>query len=157
MVKTGIIKNCPITVEDINIATDIFGLDLHSLKGTTTCGQPPAVQVEQVDVPSQIYERNKDMVLVADFMFVTGLPFLVTLSTDLNLITLDFSPKLDANNIVWGMGKANQVYLNRGMRVVTATADLQLNPARGLLGSMDLNLAAAQEHVPAIERKFLTH
>lgn len=153
IVRTGIIKNCPVTVEDITTATDIFGPDLHSLKGKTTWRQPPAVQVEHVDVPQQIYDRNKDVVLVTDFMFIQGLPFLVTLSTNLNLIALEYSSKLESANIVKGTGKAIQIYVNKGMRVITAMTDLQFDPVWGLLGSTDQNLAAAHEHVLAIERK----
>ena len=35
-IKLNLIHNCPVTVEDINIAEDIFGKDIFALKGKTT-------------------------------------------------------------------------------------------------------------------------
>ena len=34
-IKYNYIKDCPVTIDDINIAEDIFGLDIHALKGKT--------------------------------------------------------------------------------------------------------------------------
>lgn len=53
-------------------------------------------------------------------------------------------------------GKAIRVYQNKGMQVTTALFQSQFDPAKGLLGTMDLNLAAASKHVPAIEPKIRT-
>mmetsp|Transcript_3573 Transcript_3573/g.6937 ORF Transcript_3573/g.6937 Transcript_3573/m.6937 type:complete len:275 (+) Transcript_3573:1941-2765(+) len=156
LVRTGIIKNCPITVEDISIATDIFGPDVHAIKGKTTRRQPPRVRVDRLEVPAEIYRRCQNIILVTDFMFVAGLPFLVTLSTELNLVTVEFTPRMDEDTMIKGLKKAIQVYHNKGMQVTTTIADNQFDPARGLLGTTDLNLAAAGEHVPAIERKIRT-
>jgi hypothetical protein len=32
----NVIKNCPVTTEDVNIAKKIFGKDISSLKGKST-------------------------------------------------------------------------------------------------------------------------
>jgi hypothetical protein len=40
LLQMNVIKNCPVTVEDINIAEKIFGPDVSSLKGKFTRRKP---------------------------------------------------------------------------------------------------------------------
>lgn len=90
---------------------------------------------------------------MADFMFVQGLLFLITLLTNVNLITLEYLLEMESANIITGMGNAIQVYQNKGMESTTALVDPQFDTAQGLLGSTDLNVVGAKEHVSTIERK----
>ena len=80
MISRGIISNCPITVGDVRAAKEIFGPDMASIKGKTVRRKSPRVQVRYVDVPEEIYQRNKKVCLALDIMTVNGLPFLVTVS-----------------------------------------------------------------------------
>lgn len=40
LIQANAIKNCPVTVEDVNIAEKIFGLDIYTLKGKATRTKP---------------------------------------------------------------------------------------------------------------------
>ncbi len=44
------------------------------------------------------------------------------------------------------------VYCRRGLKVTTAMVDNQFNPLRDTIGDVDLNVTAAAEHAPEIER-----
>eukprot|EP00804_Cyclotella_cryptica_P026251 CCRYP_019831-RA/>CCRYP_019831-RA protein AED:0.41 eAED:0.28 QI:0/0/0/1/1/1/2/0/498 len=112
------------TKSDIKIARDIFGPDIASLKGKTVRHTPERVVTAYVAVPAEIYDRNKDVVVVGDVMFVSGFPFLVTVSGNLNLITSKFLADITGFNCI-----------------------------RDFLGSTHLNLTATAEHAPEIERK----
>mmetsp|Transcript_1688 Transcript_1688/g.3611 ORF Transcript_1688/g.3611 Transcript_1688/m.3611 type:complete len:966 (+) Transcript_1688:108-3005(+) len=153
MVSSGFVKNMPFNIQDINVAQKIFGPDVPSLKGKTTRRSSPQVMMEFVHVPKEIYERNKLVILAVDIMKVGGLPFLVTASLKLDLITVEYLNTMKVKQLTEALGRAPRVYHNKGMRVVTAMTDNQFNPVRGLLGSADLNTTAANEHVPVIERK----
>ena len=50
----NIIKNCPVTVEDVNIAERIFGPDVAAIKGRATRPKPPIVHEEQVEIPQEL-------------------------------------------------------------------------------------------------------
>ena len=44
LIATNLIKNCPVTVKDVNTAEMIFGPSMSSLKGKSTCTQPKAIK-----------------------------------------------------------------------------------------------------------------
>ncbi len=92
MVREKLIANCPVTIQDIHNANRIFGPDLANLRSKTTRKQPEHVRVDYVEIPRNLVNMHKYVTLVADVMFVNGLPFLVTLSRGIILVTIEFLP-----------------------------------------------------------------
>ncbi len=80
MVCEQLLTNCPVTVRDIDNANQIFGRDLANLRGKMTRKKLECVRVEYVQIPWDFVQLHKYITLVADIMFVNGLPFLVTSS-----------------------------------------------------------------------------
>ena len=78
MVRGNIVRNCPVTEQDIKNWLTIYGPDIASLKGKSVRNASRAVVSDYVHVPREIYERNKMVVLGADVMYVSGIKFLVT-------------------------------------------------------------------------------
>jgi hypothetical protein len=89
MVHEQLLTNCPVTVRDIDNANRIFGPDLTNLKGKATRTKPDGVRVKYVKIPWNFVQLHKYVTLVADVMFVNGLPFLVTSSRGLSLVTIE--------------------------------------------------------------------
>ncbi len=100
-----------------------------------------------MDVPTEIYDRNKRVVLALDLMKVNCLPFVVSTSLKIDLLTAEFIQDMKIAKLKEGVARAIRVYHNMSM------ADGQFDPVRGLLDSTDLNITAAQEHVLVIEQK----
>ena len=48
IIQSNLIKNCPVTINDINIAENIFGKVISSIKGKTTRRSPPAVNEDSI-------------------------------------------------------------------------------------------------------------
>ncbi len=92
MVHKKLIANCPVTVQDIHNANRIFGLDLANLRGKMTRKQPEHVMVDYVEIPRNLVNMHKYVTLVADVMFVNGLPFLVTSLRGISLVMIEFLP-----------------------------------------------------------------
>ena len=44
LVNGNFVKNCPVTINDINIAENVYGPDIATLKGKSTRRRPPVVQ-----------------------------------------------------------------------------------------------------------------
>jgi hypothetical protein len=80
MVREKNITNCPVTVQDVENANHIFGPDLANLRGKTIRTKPEHVRIEYVQIPRDFVKLQKYVTLVADVMFVNGLPFLVASS-----------------------------------------------------------------------------
>ena len=152
MVRTNLVNNCPVTVDSIKIADDVFGPDAASLQGKMTRNRPQLVDPDFVDVPRDILIRNATVIVVADIMFVNALSFLVSISRNLALITVSYLASRGFDALKKGMMQIVAAYHRRGFNVTTAMVDNQFNPLRGLIGDVDLNVTAAAEHAPEIER-----
>jgi len=76
ILKQNLIKNCPVTVEDVNIAEKFFGPDIGTLKGKSTRPNPPVVRDDLIEIPKELKQEHKDITLCMDIMFVNGLPML---------------------------------------------------------------------------------
>ena len=79
LIRMNMIKNCPVTMEDIVIAKKIYGPDPSKLKGKSTQSQPPAVINNDIELPNELTGRD-DLVLCMDIMFVWGMLFLTTIN-----------------------------------------------------------------------------
>ena len=51
MVHSGLIRNCPITPQEVTTANTIFGPDIAALKGKTTRKSSEPVVTDYVDIP----------------------------------------------------------------------------------------------------------
>jgi hypothetical protein len=84
MDRGRLLTNCPVTVCNVDNANRIFGPDLANLRGKTTRTKPVCIRVEYVQIPWDFVQLHKYVTLVANVMFVNGLPFLVTSSRGLS-------------------------------------------------------------------------
>ena len=80
LIANNLINNCPVTIEDVKNAEDIFGKNIHNLKGKTTRRKPVRIETDYVDVPKELLRLHGDVTLVGDIFFVNNFPFFVTLS-----------------------------------------------------------------------------
>jgi hypothetical protein len=88
MIKFGLITNCQVTLEDINIATDIYGPDIAALKRKTVRKRPLPVRADFIKVPRERLTIQKHIQLVAGVLFVNGMPFELPISININLTTV---------------------------------------------------------------------
>lgn len=70
MVSTNSLPNCPITVDDIRAAEDIFGPNLGSLIGKTTRTPSKHVSTQSASIPIEIIDRYRNVTLAMDVMKV---------------------------------------------------------------------------------------
>ena len=80
----------PVTIEDVCNANNIYGYNVPTLKGNTVRQQPNCVQEEYIEVPGSLKERIGNLKVVADVMFVNGIPFVVSVSRGVNLKMVEY-------------------------------------------------------------------
>ncbi len=151
MICNNLVNNCPVTLESIWVADNVFGPDVASLQGKMVRRKPDKFDPAFVDVPPEILACNLDVVVVVDLMFVNGLPFLVLILQNITIVTVLYMPLRTADNLCKGMLQVVAVYQWRGLTVTTAMVDNQFHPLQGMIGDVDLNITAATEHALEIE------
>ena len=70
-IKMNYTHNCPVTVDDINVAEDVFGKDVFALKGKTTRKSPFAVTINTIEMPPEIVKLHNDTFLGIDIFTST--------------------------------------------------------------------------------------
>ena len=58
VIKMNVIKNCPVTLDDIIIAERVFGKDVSALKGKTTRSKPVPVVKDYIEIPMELKETH---------------------------------------------------------------------------------------------------
>ena len=154
MVRLNMLKDCPVTNDDIRNAHAIYGPDLASIRGKTVRRAPERVAVDYVEVPRHLLSLHKNVTLAADVMFVNGVPFLVSASRSINLITIEHAPRRrTASYLATLLNRIVQTYNKAGFRIKIILMDNEFDKVKQQAPILNINTTAANEHVGEIERK----
>ena len=156
MVRSNLLQDCDVLPADITNAHTIFGPDLISLRGRTVRQRPERVEVDIVDVPRNLVDMHRNCVLSADIMFVNGIPFLITRTRKIQLVTIEFLPNRTAKTIGSKLARVIQFYRRSGYNIQTALMDREFSSVQSECPNLPINTCASNEHVPEIERAIRT-
>ena len=78
MVCANLIANCPVTPENISRTHQLFCENLAGLRGKTVRKKPEQVVMDYVQIPRDLVQMDKYVILTADVMFVNNLTFVIT-------------------------------------------------------------------------------
>ena len=69
------IMNCPVNIDDVRRALDVWGRDIIGLKGRDVRRRPESIGwIGNIPLPEEIWERHKSTMISIDYVFVHGLP-----------------------------------------------------------------------------------
>ncbi len=157
VVQSNQIKDCPVTVQDVNIALKTWGPSVALLKGKTVQRTPPVAVQDIVEVQKEIRENHKHMTLLIDIFFVSRVPYFVTLSLRICFFSVMHMTNQKIVTIFKALKATHNFYLQRGFQIVLIKGDGEFKPLvefmPELYGAPRLNPTSANEHVPEIERK----
>jgi hypothetical protein len=80
VIRNNQIKDCPVTIQDIDVAMKIWGKNIAALKGKTTRSKTHPVARDDVKVLKELLKLHKEVFMTTDIFFVNKIPFLLTLS-----------------------------------------------------------------------------
>jgi len=153
ILQQNAIRNCPVTIEDVDIAQRIFGKDIASLKGKTTRAKPTPVRSDIIAIPKELVARQRRVELCIDTLY--QMPFLSTISRNLMYRTIQWVPTQTVKDYRSALEQVFRIYNVAGFKVVTIHCDREY---KALLPSLQdkyqikMNHASAQEHIPEAER-----
>ncbi len=108
---------------------------------------------DYVDIPRTIVNVNKQVTLAVDVMLVNSVPFLVSVSRMINLITIEHAPKRTATKLGELIQQILRVYARAGFTVQTVLMDNEFGKIKDHVPMLDLNIPAASDHVGEVERR----
>jgi hypothetical protein len=99
---------------------------------------------------------HKVVTLTADLMFVSGIPFLVTLSRGIRLYTAEYMLTRTADQLGSGLKKVLNLYCRGGFIVRVILMDMEFESLSDVLDLVQVNTTAAREHVRDIKCGIMT-
>ena len=117
------LHDCPISKGDIQVADDILGPNLGSLKGKTVWHPNPHVKAATEGVLHDIMKLHQSVTLAIDAVFVNKVPFLITISQNLMFGTVEALSNHQVSTIVEKLKNATKLYGHRGFCMETIMAD----------------------------------
>ena len=125
MLKNKEIDGCPLDVEDAKRAIYLFGKSDAMIRGKSVSRKSSRIkEVDMIRLPEQL--EGKEVNLLVDFLFVYGIPFLHTISKDINFRTIEAFPhksKANKADMIAGITRVCKMYEARGLKVKQINGD----------------------------------
>jgi hypothetical protein len=131
VVRSSMILHGPVTPTAVQNANRIFGLDLAGVRGPTVKRPPESVTTNHVRIPRSILEQHQWVTLAVDDMFANGVPFLVSISQGINLVTAEHTSSRTAKQLAAGIRCIMDLYSRGGFQVGTVLMDNMFEKLQG--------------------------
>jgi hypothetical protein len=135
VIQSNQIKDCPVTVQDVDVALKILGKNIAALKGKrTTRSKPNPVARDFVKVPVALLKLllHKKVFLTVDIFFVNKIPLFLTLSRKIFFTAVNqLADRTVLQIFKEAFKEIYQYYLHRGFRITTVHARMgNLHPSQ---------------------------
>jgi len=104
-------------------AEDMFGPDIHMMKGKTTRSEPPPIVEDHVEVPTEISSEHHSVVMGADFFFMDGLRFFGSVSRVMKGHTVELVDNGSADSITECIENIVGTHNSRGFKMQILCVD----------------------------------
>jgi hypothetical protein len=155
ILQSNQLKDCPVTVADLEIALNVWGPNISVLKGKTVRSQPGPVKLDVLQIPTEIRDLQKNITLSIDIFYVNKIPFLVTLSRVLCFVTVMHLVDKKASTVFKILEYVVKYYSEKGFKITGVVGKNEFTPLEeqlvNLPGAPRLNLTSAGEHEPFVE------
>ena len=114
--------------------------------------KPAGVIVNYIEIPREILESPKDLEVLTEIMFVSKLPFLVSISRGLQFTTIEYHSSKTEMLLVTSINKIVIYYKSHGLHVGTMFVDPEFQFLEEKVVSTALNTTGARDDVLEVER-----
>jgi hypothetical protein len=132
LIHSNQINDCPVTVQDVNVAMKIWGKNIAALKGKKMQSKTNLVARGYVKVPMELLKLHKEVFLTADIFFVIKIPFFLTLSCNICFTAVNNLAGRTVPQIFKAFKEMYQYYLQQGFHVTTVHVNGEIAPLKTL-------------------------
>jgi hypothetical protein len=151
------IVDCPITVDDVDIAQAIWGQNVTALKGKTIRKTPLPVVSDLMHVSKEFLTLHQKVFMAIDIFYVNDFLFFLSTTRKVCFAASSHIPSRSHVSIMATINEHVDEYTRRGFQIKTVAGDHEFESLRrqieALPGKPRLNVSAANEHQPDVERK----
>jgi hypothetical protein len=155
IIRMNTIANCPVTINDIDLAEKIYGKDVASIKGKTTRQKPTPVIQNMVEIPPELKDAQQNVDLCFDTLFINGMAILSTISKRIKYRTIEWLPERTMEAYKNALKNIIKIYNEAGFKVSTLSCDREYIPLINEIQeefNITPNYPSSQEHVPEAKR-----
>ena len=114
MVCEKLLENCPVKLEHITNANNIFGPNFAGLMGGFCENQSNTGGMVYIPIPRDFYVLHNFLTLRAYVMFVNCLPFFIMLSRKIKMFTAEYIPTQTSAQLSSILNKIVKLYSRNG-------------------------------------------
>ena len=151
---TNAIANVPVTTSDVELAEQIFGPDIGSIKGKTTRRKPIPMVSDQIAMPPELCERRSTLELCIDIMFVNEMAHLTSITRALHCRTAQCMATRMARDVNTTLDNVLRMHNSYGFIISKICCDGEFRPLMDpIKDELDIEMqhSPAQAHVPEAE------
>ena len=148
-------KNCPVTMDHVNIAKDIFGKDVATMKGKSTRPKSPRVVEDYIEIPDEFKSQQQNIVLCIDIMYVNGLCMLTTIDKNIWFRALVPLNNRELEELYREIDVVLHKYNGSGYQVAKINCDREFKKVINVVKDewkVKMNYTGTDEHMPEAER-----
>ena len=155
IVRANQLRDCPVTVKDIELAEELFGPNLAELKGKNTRRRPPPVVDDIHAVPAALVEPHRKIPAAIDTFWISGLQFLAWIDMVIRYRMAPYLKNKSHKTFYAAIDKCLRYYNHNNFWIDTIHCDREFE---GMFAEVKdtwgihLNMSAAQEHCHPAER-----
>ena len=121
------IFNCPLNPEDSVRDNHVYVPVIPLLQRGTKRRRNPAKRAPRVPLPTDILLRHKKIELYFYFLYMNGMPFLHTKSSNITFLTAENCTSKSADNIIKELNTFNSMYKARCFNIDVFHGDNRFN------------------------------
>ena len=107
-----------------------------------------------MEIPKALIREHKNVELCADIMYIQNMPFLTTISKSISYRTIQWIPDKTTKTLMDAFDAVFRIYNKAGFIINILHCDPEFCHLKDVMDDVDieLQLCAAQEHVPKIKQ-----
>ena len=155
VIRQNLIRNCPVTTEDVNLAEEIFGPDISTLKGRSTRPSPTTVVDDLIEIPEELKKKNRFVDLAIDIILINRVILFTSIDRSVKYRTVVPLDSHKKEELYRGLDQVVRIYNNAGFTIRRIHCDNEFKSIMDpVADEMDIimNYANPDMHVPDIER-----